>query len=184
MKKSLKPKALQPIAKLNFVSEIGELSLCANESGLSHLNIIPQSGDEWLSREVSDAAILTADDNLALDTANRHLLQARRELEEYFNGLRRQFEVKLAPNGTEFQRQVWQALSELDYGVSCSYAQIAERINRPKAVRAVGTANGANPIAIIVPCHRVIGKNGTLTGYAFGIMLKQKLLKLEGWNNF
>ncbi|MCG9729769.1 methylated-DNA--[protein]-cysteine S-methyltransferase [Shewanella sp. Isolate13] len=180
MKISLKPTALQPIAKLNFVSEIGELSLCANENGLTHLNVIPKSSDEWLSREVSDVAILTADDNLALDAANQHLLQARRELEEYFSGSRRQFDVQLAPKGTEFQCLVWQALSELEYGASCSYAQIAERIKRPKAVRAVGTANGANPIAIIVPCHRVIGKNGALTGYAYGLALKQKLLQLEG----
>lgn len=184
MKSNLQPNVLQPLAKLNFETEIGLLSMCANENGLTHLNIIPKIGDDWLSREVSDSAILTGANNLALNAANQHLLQARRELEEYFAGGRRQFDVKLAPKGTEFQCQVWQALSELDYGASCSYAQIAERIKRPKAVRAVGTANGANPIAIIVPCHRVIGKNGALTGYAYGIELKQKLLKLEGLDCF
>ncbi len=86
----------------------------------------------------------------------------------------------MAPKGTEFQAQVWQALTELSYGHTCSYGDIAEKIKRPKAVRAVGAANGANPIAIIVPCHRVIGKNGKLTGYAYGLNMKQQLLSLEG----
>ncbi|ABZ76108.1 methylated-DNA--protein-cysteine methyltransferase [Shewanella halifaxensis HAW-EB4] len=183
-------KPLLPLAKLNFKSEFGALSVCANAEGITHVNFIPQQGDEWLSREVdTNQALMGAGacaENGGCDSyhlAKQHLLQAQLELTEYFDGARRQFEVKLAPKGTEFQCQVWHALSELEYGESCSYADIASRINRPKAVRAVGTANGANPIAIIVPCHRVIGKNGTLTGYAYGIDLKQKLLKLEGLNS-
>ncbi|MGS0677240.1 methylated-DNA--[protein]-cysteine S-methyltransferase [Shewanella sp. 125m-1] len=170
---------LLPLAKLNFKSEFGVLSLCANAEGLTHVNFIPQQGNDWLSREVNTSqSLIDACDSHGL--AKQHLLQAKLELTEYFASTRRQFNVKLAPRGTVFQCQVWHALSELEYGESCSYADIASRINRPKAVRAVGTANGANPIAIIVPCHRVIGKNGALTGYAYGIDLKQKLLTLEG----
>ncbi|WP_299810149.1 methylated-DNA--[protein]-cysteine S-methyltransferase [uncultured Shewanella sp.] len=171
---------MQPIAKLNFKTELGLLSLCANASGITHLNIVPLTGDDWQSREIEEKELDTGRPQAELSAANQHLLQAQQELNEYFIGERHQFDVKLAPKGTEFQRQVWHALAELDYGKSCSYAQIANRIDRPKAVRAVGAANGANPIAIIVPCHRVIGKNGALTGYAYGIELKRKLLRLEG----
>ncbi len=166
-----------PLAKLNVKTSAGIISLCANESGISHLNFVPQAGDDWQTRELS----LTASrDSVSTSLAEVHLQQAKDELLEYLAGKRQRFNVALAPQGTEFQQQVWHALSELEYGDTCSYADIAEKIGRPKAVRAVGTANGANPIAIIVPCHRVIGKNGTLTGYAYGLALKQKLLQLEG----
>ncbi|MEZ9596367.1 methylated-DNA--[protein]-cysteine S-methyltransferase [Shewanella sp. 10N.261.52.F9] len=178
-----------PLVKLNFESDFGTISLCANEDGITHLNFIPQINSEWLSREVDNQLLENKRVHSAIDSvseseleqrASAHLLQAKQELIEYFGGTRSHFDVALAPKGTEFQQQVWQALTEIDYGQSCSYADIANKVNRPKAVRAVGTANGANPIAIIVPCHRVIGKNGTLTGYAYGLDLKQKLLSLEG----
>lgn len=103
-----------------------------------------------------------------------------RQLDEYFEGKRECFDVRLAPLGTAFQQRVWQALQEIPYGHTWSYAQLAEHIGNPKAVRAVGTANGANPISIIIPCHRVIGSNGTLTGYGGGLERKQTLLQLEG----
>ena len=93
---------------------------------------------------------------------------------------RTQFDLPLAPKGTAFQKQVWQALSKIPCGETKSYGWIAKSINNEKAVRAVGTANGANPIALIVPCHRVIGSNGKLTGYAGGLALKAKLLMHEG----
>ncbi|MGH8380646.1 methylated-DNA--[protein]-cysteine S-methyltransferase [Pseudomonas sp.] len=112
--------------------------------------------------------------------AYSQLDEVARQLDEYFAGKREVFKVRLAPLGTPFQREVWQALQRIPYGTTCSYSDLAGQIGRPRAVRAVGTANGANPIAIIVPCHRVIGSNGTLTGYAGGVERKQLLLELEG----
>ena len=102
------------------------------------------------------------------------------QLREYFAGKRQQFELPLALRGTAFQLAVWNALLTIPYGATTSYGELARRIGRPAAVRAVGAANGANPIPVIVPCHRVIGSNGTLTGYGGGIERKQWLLALEG----
>ena len=102
-----------------------------------------------------------------------------RQLLEYFSGERASFELELEPRGTPFQRQVWQALRQIVYGETMPYGELAARIGRPSAARAVGAANGANPIAVIIPCHRLIGANGALTGYAGGIERKQTLLDLE-----
>ncbi len=102
------------------------------------------------------------------------------QLHEYFNGKRKTFDFPLAPKGTPFQLAVWNALLEIPYGDTVTYAELARRIGKPSAVRAVGAANGANPIPVIIPCHRVIGSNGTLTGYGGGIERKQWLLALEG----
>ena len=110
----------------------------------------------------------------------RRLEDLKTQLLEYFSGKRRTFDVALAPRGTEFQLAVWNALLEIPYGATMTYAQLAHRIGKPNAVRAVGAANGANPIPVIIPCHRVIGSNGTLTGYGGGIERKQWLLALEG----
>ncbi|WP_313515857.1 methylated-DNA--[protein]-cysteine S-methyltransferase [Pseudomonas sp.] len=112
--------------------------------------------------------------------AQRQLDEACRQLDEYFGGQRRCFDLPLAPQGTAFQQAVWQALLEIPFGETRSYRQQAERIGRPSAIRAVGTANGANPLAVIVPCHRVIGSDGSLTGYAGGLARKALLLELEG----
>ena len=100
-------------------------------------------------------------------------------MEEYFAGARREFTARFVLRGTPFQRRVWEELRRIPYGETISYAELARRIGSPKAVRAVGLANGANPIAIIVPCHRVIGANGTLTGYGGGLPTKRYLLDLE-----
>lgn len=108
------------------------------------------------------------------------LKQAARELAEYFDGRRERFEVKLGFEGTEFQKQVWAALLTIPFGETRTYGEIARQINRPKAVRAVGAANGRNPISIIAPCHRVIGSTGELTGFAGGLKAKEMLLALEG----
>jgi methylated-DNA-[protein]-cysteine S-methyltransferase len=105
--------------------------------------------------------------------------EACSQLEDYFSGRLRQFDLPLAPAGTPFQRRVWDALLDIPYGETQSYADIARRIGSPKACRAVGLANGQNPIAIIIPCHRVIGANGKLTGYGGGLPRKQFLLELE-----
>jgi methylated-DNA-[protein]-cysteine S-methyltransferase len=105
---------------------------------------------------------------------------AARQLDEYFRGKRREFTLPLSPRGTEFQLAVWNELCRIPFGATISYADLARRIGRPNAVRAVGAANGANPIPIVIPCHRVIGSNGSLTGYGGGLPLKQKLLSIEG----
>jgi len=111
---------------------------------------------------------------------NAIVQEACKQLNGYFSGTLTQFDLPLAAKGTPFQHQVWQALGEIKYGDTASYADIANAIGNPKAVRAVGMANGKNPIAIVVPCHRVIGSNNTLTGYAGGLSRKQFLLNLEG----
>ena len=104
---------------------------------------------------------------------------AREQLTAYFAGERKSFDLKLNPVGTEFQLQVLEELQKIPYGITASYGDIAKRIGRPKAVRAVGAANGRNPIPIIIPCHRVIGSTGKLTGFGGGIPTKKALLKLE-----
>jgi methylated-DNA-[protein]-cysteine S-methyltransferase len=111
--------------------------------------------------------------------ANRHTNETCKQLIEYFAGKRSEFDLTLNAKGTTFQQQVWQQLLMIPTGKTCTYADIARNINNPKAVRAVGSANGRNPIAIIVPCHRVIGSNGSLTGYAWGVEIKAQLLSLE-----
>lgn len=112
-------------------------------------------------------------------TPDALLRQAVRELEEYFAGTRRSFTLPLAPAGTPFQQAVWNALRTIPYGETRSYGQIAAQIGRPKACRAVGMANNRNPIAIVVPCHRVVGSTGALVGYAGGLSVKERLLTLE-----
>lgn len=107
------------------------------------------------------------------------LVETQRQLQEYFAGTRHQFELELDFAGTDFQKQVWQALLTIPFGETRSYSQIAQQIGNPKAVRAVGAANGRNPISIIAPCHRVIGASGGLTGFAGGLEAKQYLLRLE-----
>lgn len=104
---------------------------------------------------------------------------AARQLEEYFQGKRTEFSLPLSPKGSAFQQKVWNALCTIPYGETRSYKQIAEQIGSPKACRAVGMANNRNPIMIVIPCHRVIGTNGSLTGYAGGMEMKEKLLALE-----
>lgn len=107
------------------------------------------------------------------------LAQAERELGDYFAGRRTEFSLPLAPRGTDFQRAVWRALARIPCGETRSYAEIARTVGRPDAVRAVGAANGRNPLSIVVPCHRVIGKGGALTGYAGGLPMKAWLLRHE-----
>lgn len=107
---------------------------------------------------------------------------AEAQLREYFAGARRTFDLPLAPHGTAFQQRVWAALRAIPYGETRTYGELAAAIGSPNASRAVGMANHRNPISIVIPCHRVIGANGTLTGYAGGLEVKRKLLALEGIN--
>lgn len=143
-------------------SPIGELLLASDGHALTGLHMAPFGRPSGWHR----------DDGLFEDVVG--------QLAEYFSGARKTFEAVLAARGTPFQQRVWEALRAIPYGQTISYGELARRIGNPTAVRAVGRANGANPIAVIVPCHRVIGANGTLTGYGGGLQRKAKLLALEG----
>ncbi|MCV2885699.1 methylated-DNA--[protein]-cysteine S-methyltransferase [Aestuariibacter sp. AA17] len=140
-------------------SEMGWVEITASEQGIQ--------------------SIYFKDDKQREDKPNQHTKAAVMQLEEYFAGSRDVFDLPLDMKGTTFQRSVWDELLKIPYGETCSYKQIADKLNNPKAVRAVGAANGKNPVSIVVPCHRVIGSNQTLTGYAGGLERKAKLLSLE-----
>ena len=114
-----------------------------------------------------------------VETSTPLLALAGRQLAEYFQGQRQEFSLPLAPQGTPFQQRVWSALQTIPYGQTRSYGEIARQVNSPKGARAVGMANHRNPIAVFIPCHRVVGQNGALTGYAGGLWRKEKLLELE-----
>jgi len=157
------------LAVTSLKTPIGILRLAASEDGLVAL-VFPQ---EKKKREFADMR--------GSDAAQAHLGAAVKALEEYFAGNRKDFsDLKLAPKGTEFQLGVWKALRKIPFGATKTYADIARTIGNPKAMRAVGLANGKNPIPIIVPCHRVIGANGTLTGFGGGLPTKKWLLGHEG----
>lgn len=144
-------------------SPIGTLRLVSNGSQLTGIEFEGQHGEDD-SREVRDAA----------------LAACAEQLTDYFAARRRTFDLPLAARGTPFQKSVWNALARIPYGELRSYGDIARLIGNPAAVRAVGAANGRNPLPIVVPCHRVIGSNGTLTGFAGGLEVKSFLLRLEG----
>lgn len=152
---------------LNYQSPVGQLLLAASERGLSGVyfeNHKHFKGSAGWQEDESDPI----------------LMQARQQLQEYFAGQRQDFDVSLDLSaGTEFQQEVWAALRRIPFAQTSSYLALAQRIERPKAVRAVGAANGRNPLSIIVPCHRVIASNGALTGYAGGLQNKEALLMLE-----
>jgi len=147
-----------------YASPIGSISLISSEGALRKLSIEGQKGGE-MAPESGKCSVLD---------------EARRQLDLYFAGKLTAFNVPLAEEGTLFQRRVWEALRTIPYGTTTSYTWLANAIGSPLAVRAVGAANGRNPIGIITPCHRVIGANGSLTGYAGGLDRKRALLQLEG----
>jgi methylated-DNA-[protein]-cysteine S-methyltransferase len=118
-------------------------------------------------------------DTMTLDPRHPILLETERQLAEYFSGERIQFDLPLQPRGSEFQKKVWQALREIPFGQTRSYLDLAKALGSSKAARAVGAANGKNPLSIIVPCHRVVGADGSLTGFAGGVETKAALLALE-----
>lgn len=123
--------------------------------------------------------ISTAKPSYSFKTKTPLLLAAKNQMQEYFANKRTEFDLPLKPKGTEFQQKVWQQLCQIPYGETRSYGQIAAAVGNPKASRAVGMANHNNPIMIVIPCHRVIGANGSLTGYAGGLNIKQALINLE-----
>ncbi len=151
------------------------LTLAASPRGLCYVGLptaSPADLETFVQKHVP-GGVLQQDD--AGD-----LREVVRQLDEYFAGTRRQFQLVLDFRGTPFQLAVWQALARIPYGETWSYGKVAQALGRPKAVRAVGAANGRNPMPIVVPCHRVIGSNGTLTGYRGGLDLKKRLLHVEG----
>lgn len=155
------------IAYKTIESPVGPLLLAADGAGLRLIEFqsprhpMPR-GSDWREGD------------------NDTLAQTRMQLDEYFDGRRRSFDLPLSPRGTTFQLAVWNALTEIPYGETRSYGQQAARIGQPQSVRAVGAANGRNPLPIVIPCHRVIGADGSLTGFGGGLPTKQFLLRLEG----
>jgi methylated-DNA-[protein]-cysteine S-methyltransferase len=149
-----------------YGSPLGDLLLVGDDSGALTGLYLPTG-----RRPVTPAADWIRDDDILVDV--------RAQLGEYFAGERREFDLRLAARGSAFQRRVWDALTEIPYGETTSYGKIAVSVGAPDGARAVGLANGQNPISIVVPCHRVIGANGSLTGYGGGLPAKQWLLSHE-----
>lgn len=153
-----------------FSTPIGKLTLAVDASGLRHVlfenNRYGARGRESWKRDT---------------TAVRAV---REQLDEYFAGERQAFALELNPAGTDFQRRTWFALADIPFGTTCSYGELARKLGSPSAVRAVGAANGRNPIPIILPCHRVIGSDGSLTGFGGGLPVKQWLLAHESASGF
>lgn len=152
-------------------SPIGQLTLVAGERGLAAIL--------W----ENDAPGRVRLGPLAETADHPVLLETERQLNEYFAGKRREFSLPFDVAGTAFQKEVWLALSTIPFGETRTYAEIAAQIGRPRAVRAVGAANGKNPLSLVVPCHRVIGSNGKLTGFAGGLKTKEWLLRFETGNS-
>ena len=146
-----------------YESPIGKLVIVHNDRGITNLYLAHLLQIENAIQEETDL-----------------IKEAVKQLDEYFNGLRQSFDLPLAPAGTHFHQKVWQALRNIPCGKTYSYKQIAEQIGSPKASRAIGMANNKNPILLLIPCHRVIGANGKLIGFAAGLEMKKYLLTLEG----
>ncbi len=154
---------------------LGRIQLGATPEGLCLAEFAEEGRVEG---EIADLQVLL--DCAVVPGTNEHLLAAEQQLAEYFEGRRKTFEIPLVTPGTAFETQVWRALQEIPYGQTISYLELARRIHNPKAVRAVGSANGRNRIPIIIPCHRVVNHNGQLGGYGGGLWRKKRLLELEG----
>lgn len=154
-----------------------KMHLAASSKGLCHVlwpNKFFQVLEAWVKKHFPKGTLIYNQDRLAPYVE---------QLEDYFRGQRQTFDIPLDLHGTDFQISVWQALLRIPYGTTKAYSEIAKEINRPKAVRAVGGAIGANPVSIVVPCHRVIGKDGTITGFGGGLEMKEELLRIEGISN-
>ncbi len=158
-------KSPHTLFRLTRPSPIGELTLVATDDALVGL---------FMEAHASEPLIADAEER-----RTQLLKRVSAQLDEYFAGRRERFDVPLAPRGTAFQTSVWAVLQRIPFGVTWSYAQVARALGTPKAVRAVGAANGRNPISVIIPCHRVIGADGSLTGYGGGLPRKRWLLAHE-----
>lgn len=161
---------MNPLFFERFETPIGTLTIAADAGGLRHIefpsNRHPVDRFDWAQGARGDA----------VDA----LRSTREQLLEYFAGTRRDFDLPLAPQGTLFQMQVWRTLATIPFGETWSYRDLARAIGKPDAMRAVGAANGRNPLPIVLPCHRVIGADGSLTGFGGGLPIKEALLRLEG----
>jgi methylated-DNA-[protein]-cysteine S-methyltransferase len=147
---------------------LGEIYIVADEYGIKNIELIKDKWQEFIERQ-------------DIEKNSNICYKAVKQIDEYFTGKRKCFDLQLSIAGTEFRKQVWNALMDIPYGKVISYSELAEAISKPKAVRAVGQANRYNPLPIIIPCHRVIGKDKSLVGYAGKRTdIKEKLLKLEG----
>ncbi|MBI4853794.1 MAG: methylated-DNA--[protein]-cysteine S-methyltransferase [Acidobacteria bacterium] len=149
--------------KTYYKSEIGLLEIIATDKGISKVDFLNQEPSEF-----------------SLETNNTFLKDCFQQLAEYFRGERKSFSLELDPKGTDFEKRVWQELLKISFGETITYLHLAERLGDKKVIRAAARANGKNPLAIIIPCHRVIGSDGSLTGYAGGLWRKEWLLKHEG----
>ena len=156
----------RPVLRAVYKAPIGDILLVADDSGLRELHLPG-------SFEAPDAAVS------ALEEGSAVLAQALEQLEAYFGGELTHFDLPLAAEGTDFQLRVWRALADIPYGTTESYGSVAARVGNPKASRAVGMANNRNPLAIVLPCHRVIGADGRLVGYGGGLWMKEWLLQHE-----
>ncbi|MBL8014369.1 MAG: methylated-DNA--[protein]-cysteine S-methyltransferase [Candidatus Omnitrophica bacterium] len=152
-------------------SPVGTIHLQATEKGLRGVNVCQET--------------VTSENSISGPSPQKEILKsASDQLKQYFKGERQDFDIPLDLDGTDFQKRVWKELSRIPFGKTVSYADIAKKIRNPKAVRAVGNANGKNPVCIVVPCHRVIASDGGIGGYSGGLPVKRSLLKLEGVSAF
>ena len=148
-----------------YNTKLGKIAIIENGQEITHIEIVEDKYPEEI--QICETELTK---------------KAFTQLEEYFEGKRKCFELPLNPKGTEFQKKVWKALCDIPYGETRSYKDVAIAINNPKGPRAVGMANNKNPIMIVIPCHRVVGSNGSLVGYAGGLHIKEKLLSIEKEN--
>lgn len=156
-----------------IVNEIGEIYIASTDKGLSYVGS-PNEGLEqlkkWFDKSQSNIAFLKDEEKIGQYTL---------QISDYLNGQRKEFDIVIDVKGTPFQEMVWHELRNIPYGETASYSDIADKIGKPKAVRAVGRAIGANPLLMVIPCHRVVAKNGNLTGFRGGMLMKEKLLEME-----
>lgn len=153
-----------------YQTAIGPVGIAEAEGSITNL---------WFGPDLPRGLLPGSESRLAEERKTPLLAEAETQLRSYLSGTLRSFDLPLSPEGTGFMQSVWRALRAIPYGQTASYSDIALAVGNPKGVRAVGLANNRNPIALIIPCHRVIGKDGTLTGYAGGLALKRRLLELE-----
>lgn len=151
--------------QMKFKTKLGDIFICATREAVTRVS--------WHETDVNFLENETAAKEAILIKKTFH------QINEYLEGRRQNFDLPLFFNGTDFQNEVWRALSQIPYGVTINYSELAANIKRPKAIRAVGSANGKNPLCILVPCHRVIGKSGALSGYFGGEDIKRELLNIE-----
>ncbi|RIJ64601.1 methylated-DNA--[protein]-cysteine S-methyltransferase [Rummeliibacillus sp. TYF005] len=154
----------------SFIQKEWTFFLVATEKGLCYVSTSKEAIEEWCKKHYKTFELIENREKMG---------KYQKQYEEYFTGKRTFFDIPINLQGTPFQKEVWEALLQIPFGKTTCYSEIANRVNRPKAVRAVGGAIGANPILIAIPCHRIIGKNGKLTGFSAGIPLKKALLQIE-----